>query len=227
MSAPLTPVVVDPSEFLADLATRLPGASRVFHRHRLDFCCGGRRSLAEACAQKGIAVDVLADELAREVAPPLAEDWTRRPLAELTAHIVRRFHEPLRAELPELVRMAQRVEHVHADKPDVPKGLAAHLASVKDELEMHMQKEELVLFPMIEAGRGAMVGGPVSVMEQEHDEHAVALRRTRELTGDFVPPPHACTTWRALFLRLDALERDLMEHIHLENNVLFPRALGA
>ena len=216
---------IQPSETLSDLAIRLPGASRVFHRHRLDFCCGGRRSLAEACAARGLDPARLVEELGREVAEPAEIDWALRSLPDLIDHILVRFHEPLRAELPELVRMARRVEEVHAEKPGCPLGLSAHLASVKESLELHMQKEERVLFPMIRAGRGAHAAGPVSVMEQEHDEHGVSLRRIRGLTGDLVPPAHACTTWRALYLRLDALERELMEHIHLENNVLFPRAL--
>jgi regulator of cell morphogenesis and NO signaling len=216
---------IDPTETLADLAIRLPGASRVFHRHRLDFCCGGRRSLAEACVARGLEPGALVAELTREVARPADVDWSRRPLGELVDHIVTRFHEPLRAEVPELIAMARKVERVHAEKPDVPRGLADHLADVFEELELHMMKEEQVLFPMVRAGHGAHAAAPVSVMEREHDEHAVALRRTRELTGDLVAPPHACTTWRALYLRLDALERELMEHIHLENNVLFPRAL--
>jgi len=216
---------IHPTETLADLAIRLPGASRVFHRHRLDFCCGGRRSLAEACAARGIDPARLVEELGREVAEPAEVDWALRSLPDLIDHILVRFHESLRAELPELVRMARRVEEVHPEKPERPLGLAAHLVSVRAELELHMLKEEQVLFPMIRAGRGAQTAGPVSVMEREHDEHAVALRRIRQLTGDLVPPPHACTTWRALYLRLDALERELMEHIHLENNVLFPRAL--
>lgn len=216
---------IDPTQTLADLATRLAGASRVFHRHRLDFCCGGQRSLADACAARGLNPDALVAELAAETVQGSESDWARRPLRELVDHIVARFHEPLRAELPELVRMARRVEVVHPEKPGCPLGLGDHLARVQEELELHMQKEEQVLFPIIRSGRGAHAGGPVSVMEREHDEHAVALRRIRELTGDMQPPPHACTTWRALYLRLDALERDLMEHIHLENNVLFPRAL--
>ena len=226
MTLTRTAGAVDPSEALADLAIRLPGATRVFHRHHLDFCCGGRQRLSEACARKGLDPLAIADELAREAAPPPEQDWTRAPLAALVDHIIHRFHEPLRKELPELLRMAERVEVVHAGRPDVPAGLATHLRAVAAGLEEHMQKEERVLFPIIRAGRGAVAGGPVSVMEREHEEHAVALRRTRELTRDLTPPADACTTWRALYLGLDLLERDLMEHIHLENNVLFPRALG-
>jgi regulator of cell morphogenesis and NO signaling len=217
---------IDPSEHLADLATRIPGASRIFHQHRLDFCCGGRRSLTEACQAKGLDPTTVLAELARESKRPADVDWSQRPLAELVDHVLTRFHQPLRAQLPELERMAARVESVHPDKPGCPLGLAAHLASAREELDQHMQKEEQVLFPMIASGRGAVAAGPISVMEHEHDGHAAALLRIRELTGDNQPPPHACTTWRALYVGLDALERELMEHIHLENNVLFPRALG-
>lgn len=227
MSSPTTPTRIDPSDHLADLAIRVPGATRIFHQHRLDFCCGGQRSLAEACAAKGLDVQAVLAELNQAAARPAeGEDWTQRPLPALIDHILGRFHEPLRTQVPELERMAARVEAVHADKPDCPRGLAAHLAAVREALELHMQKEEQVLFPMIARGHGAHAAAPVSVMEREHDEHAESLRRTRELTGDMVPPPHACTTWRALYAGLEALERELMEHIHLENNVLFPRALG-
>jgi regulator of cell morphogenesis and NO signaling len=217
---------IDPTETLADLAIRLPGASRVFQRHRLDFCCGGRRSLADACAARGVDPAALLAELAREGAPPETASAARLPVGELIDHVLTRYHEPLRAELPELVRLARKVERVHAEKPGCPLGLGDCLARVQEALELHMHKEEKVLFPLLRAGRGALAALPASVMRQEHDEHAAALRRIRELTGDLVAPPHACTTWRALYLRLDALERELMEHIHLENNVLFPAALS-
>ena len=114
---------------------------------------------------------------------------------------------------------------MHADKADRPRGLAEHLARLADELEQHMQKEEQVLFPLIRAGRGAIAATPVQVLEHEHKDHALNLAHTRALAHDFVPPESACNTWRALYLGLEQLERDLMQHIHLENNVLFPRAL--
>lgn len=213
---------------LAEFATHLPGASRVFHRHRLDFCCGGRRSLAEACAKAQLDPErVLAELKAEGAAGEAATDWSERPLGELIDHILTRYHEPLRAELPLLFSMAAKVERVHGDKPECPRGLAEHLKNVHENLDEHMSKEEQVLFPMLRAGAGGQARMPVGVMEREHDEHALDLQRTRELTTDLVPPPPACTTWRALYLRLSELERDLMEHIHLENNVLFPRALGS
>lgn len=217
---------LDSSVTLANLAANLPAASRVFHRHRLDFCCGGQRSLESACLSKGIDPALVMGELEAEVAEPEDRAWAEAPLNELVDHILTRFHEPLRAELPELLAMARKVEAVHAAKPGCPLGLGAHLAQILENVELHLQKEEQILFPMIVGGQGTNAGGPVMVMEREHDEHAADMRRTRELVTDFVPPAAACTTWRALYLRLAQLERDLMDHIHLENNVLFPRALG-
>ena len=132
-----------------------------------------------------------------------------------------------RLELPELVALAEKVEDRHAEKSTCPRGLAAHLGQVHEAVLSHLAKEEEILFPMIVDGLGARAGSPIQVMEHEHLDHARNLRRTRELAHDFVPPQEACTTWQALYLRLDNLEAELMEHIHLENNVLFPRALSA
>jgi regulator of cell morphogenesis and NO signaling len=114
---------------------------------------------------------------------------------------------------------------VHADHPAVPRGLAAHLRRMSQELEDHMGKEEVVLFPMIRSGRGSFAMGPVQVMELEHLDHAANLERMRQLANDCTPPPDACATWKALYLGLADLEREIMEHIHLENHALFPRAL--
>jgi len=153
--------------------------------------------------------------------------WAERPLDELVRFIVDRYHSELRLELPELVALAEKVEDRHAEKSTCPRGLAAHLGQVYEAVLSHLAKEEEILFPMIVDGLGARAGSPIQVMEHEHLDHARNLRRTRELAHDFVPPQEACTTWQALYLRLDNLEAELMEHIHLENNVLFPRALSA
>ena len=220
-------VAVDPATTLADLATDWAGASRVFHRHDLDFCCQGNRSLAEACRERRLDVGELVRELEREIQPRAADDdWRTRPAAQLIAHILEAFHEDHRRELPRLVELAEKVERVHAGKPGCPVGLGAHLRGMQQRLEQHMQKEEQILFPMLLAGANAQARMPIEVMTAEHDEHAVDLRRSRELAAEFLPPEHACTTWRALYLGLDAFERAVMEHIHLENHVLFPAALG-
>ncbi len=214
-------------ETLADLATQNPGAARVFHRYRLDFCCGGRRPLEEACEAKGLDPDAVRAEIEEETRAPDDVVWAERPLGALVEHILERYHAPLRPELERLVQMARKVEAVHADKASCPRGLAAHLARFQEDTLAHLEKEERILFPLITMDPDARPHAPISVMMHEHTSHAANLARTRGLTTDLVPPDDACTTWRALYLGLEALERDLMDHIHLENNVLFPRALGA
>ena len=212
---------------LADLAVTHPAASRVFHRHGLDFCCHGRRPLAEACAERGLAASGVLDEIEGEEAmAPDQPRWDERPIADLVHHIVGFYHQRLRVELPELVSMAAKVEDRHAAKASCPTGLLAHLEETWQAVVEHLAKEEQILFPMILAGRGRMAAGPVHVMEAEHDDHAESLRKIRELTNDLVAPEEACATWRALYLRLAAFEAELMDHIHLENNVLFRRVLA-
>ena len=225
MTAPNTPPTREPT--LSELATTRPGAALVFHRHGLDYCCHGRIALADACAAKGLDASALVAELERETQGPGPRPrFDERPIGDLVDHILERFHAAHREELPRLLEMARKVEQVHADKRSVPRGLAAHLERMAEELELHMQKEEQVLFPLLRAGRGRAASMPIQVMEMEHEDHARNLERLRELTDDYTPPAAACSTWRALFLGLAELERDLMEHIHHENNVLFPRALN-
>lgn len=212
---------------IGDIARDQPSSTRVFLRHRLDFCCGGRRSLRDACAKAGLDPDQILRELDREAALAPADSWEECPSDELVDHILETYHERLRRDVQPLIDAARKVERVHADKPAVPVGLADELTEFWVELQQHMLKEERVLFPMLRMGvRGAQVYMPVRVMEYEHDAHAEALARIRELTGDLQIPPHACATWTALYHGLRTLEAELMEHIHLENNVLFPRAGG-
>lgn len=215
----------DTNQSLADLALAVPAASRVFRQYRLDFCCGGKRSIADACAERGLDARAVVAEIETYQNQALDVDWRGAPLPKLVNHILVNFHDAHRRELTDLVELARKVERVHAGKPSVPAGLAEHLRSMSDALELHMQKEEQILFPAIVTGRGVQMRGPVTVMEREHDEHALKLERLRELTNDFTPPDEACTSWRALFLRCEQLEADVMAHVHLENHVLFPRAL--
>lgn len=213
---------------LAELATTRPGATVVFHAHGLDFCCGGRRPLAEACVEKGLDPEaILAEIEAEEDKEGDLSRWAAAVDSELIPHILDYYHARLRRDLSQILEMAERVEQRHGSRQDRPAGLVEHVKTMAQELEQHMMKEEQILFPMILAGRGAMAGGPISVMEREHADVAADLQRTRELTADLTPPEDACNTWRSLYLRLTALESDLKDHIHLENNVLFPRALTA
>ena len=218
---------ISPTHTLADLAVTRSGAARVFHRHGLDFCCHGHVSLADTCAAKELDLDALVAEIeaAEASADEPFERWDEAAPELLIEHLLTRFHEEHRAELPRLIEMAEKVERVHADKETCPRGLTAHLRGMAVALEEHMQKEEQVLFPMIQAGRGRMAAMPIQMMELEHKDHGANLDQLRALAHDFEPPAEACTTWRALYDGLAALVRDLMQHIHLENNVLFPKAL--
>jgi regulator of cell morphogenesis and NO signaling len=210
---------------LGDLA-RAPSATKVFLRHRLDFCCRGGRTLQDACTAAGLDPAAIALELEQEARRGTTETrWDERSQIELADHIEAHYHAGLRRDLPPLIEAARKVERVHQNKEGVPAGLADHLTDFFAEMESHMTKEERVLFPMIRRGaRGEAVYMPVRVMETEHDGHRIALEHTRALAYDLQAPAHACATWRALYDGLAALEADLMQHIHLENNILFARA---
>ena len=212
---------------LADLAVATPGAARIFLDYGLDFCCRGRRSLADACAEKGLDADrvLQAIDTQRDAAEDLTS-WNQRPLDALIDHVVGRYHGWLRTEVPGLLHMARTVEEVHAEKTTVPAGLAVHLDHLHAETLAHLQKEETILFPMIRRGQGRDCGGRIQVLEAEHRDVGAALERVRGLTANLSAPPEACATWRALYLGLGQLEEEFMEHIHLENNILFPRALA-
>lgn len=218
-----------PVTTVGSIATEHPLSTRVFARHGIDFCCGGGRPLADACAAKGLEVDVLIAELEQELAgaPETGVRWDTAPLPDVIQHILTTYHEPLKQEMPRIEAMARKVHLVHGDKdPARLEGILTTFLALQADLDEHMQKEEQILFPMIVSGGGAMAGGPISVMEQEHETAGALLRRLRQLTNDFVPPAIACNTWRALWAGLADLERALHEHIHLENNVLHPRALA-
>jgi regulator of cell morphogenesis and NO signaling len=214
------------SSTLADLATTHPAAARVFYRHGLDFCCGGRRPLSDVCAERGLdTATVIAAIESEERRTDDDHRWDLEPLTNLMAFIVNTYHRRLRESLPELIRMAEKVETRHGDKASCPRGLAKHLIAMHESVLEHLAKEEQVLFPLIANGQGRVAAGPVHVMEMEHEEHARDLQTLRRLTRKFELPAEACVTWRALYLGLQQLEEELMLHIHLENNVLFRRAL--
>jgi len=219
---------IDPNQTLGQVSTAHPESTLVFLRHHLDFCCGGGRQLKDACREAGLDPTAVIHEIEAEARAKPSEHWDDRPLGELIDFIIERYHESLRADVPALVAAAQRVERVHGQKASCPVGIASLLQLLQRELFDHMTKEERVLFPAIRSGgRGGAVRMPIHTMTAEHDDHGETLRRLRELATDFVPPQGACATWRALYAGLEKLEAELMQHIHLENNVLFPRAVDA
>jgi len=216
----------DQNPTLADLAITHPGATRVFLRHGLDFCCRGRRPLGEVCTEKGIDPKTVLAEIDNEDGRGHElSDLAGKPIGELVDFIEGYYHKRLRAELPELITMAEKVEQVHADKATCPRGLSDHLRMIHGAVLDHLAKEEQVLFPMTRGGYRERAGAPIRVMEQEHEDHGRNLESLRALAHEFIAPPQACATWKALYLRLGRMSDELMEHIHLENNVLFPRVL--
>jgi regulator of cell morphogenesis and NO signaling len=215
---------------VGQIAAEAPLATRVFARHGIDYCCGGGLPLHRACEQKGLDTEIVLGEIRTELERSGAVEprWDEAPLDDLITHILAVYHRSLHEELPQLETMARKVADVHRDKePEMLSELLAVYVGLKEELEAHMAKEEQILFPMIQSGQGAMAEGPVFVMQREHEDAAKALRRLRSLTNDYTVPQEACNTWRALWHRLAALEESLHRHIHLENNILFPRALAS
>jgi regulator of cell morphogenesis and NO signaling len=152
-----------------------------------------------------------------------ATDVVPQDTRALIDHILRQYHAMHRADLESLVPLAERVEQVHADDPDAPKGLARALTTLAREMEEHMTKEEMILFPAMRSGGGAGIEHPIAVMRADHDDHAETIARIRKLTGDLTPPEHACGSWRSLYGGTATLLDELAAHIALENDVLFPR----
>lgn len=222
------PKPVSATDRIGNLAAKIPQASRVFARHQIDYCCGGNHTLADACdlAKVDVAI-VLAEineELKRDHTGILPDGLT---LEDLITHIQKTYHEPLREELPRLEEMARKVARVHAERDgERLAALAETVSELKAEILTHLDKEDGILFPLICAGSGAMAQMPISRMQKDHDDHGTSLRRIRKLTADFKVPGDACMTWRALWKSLEELERSLHEHIHLENNILFPKTLA-
>ncbi|PWS35237.1 iron-sulfur cluster repair di-iron protein [Falsiroseomonas bella] len=201
---------------IGEIAAALPGATAVFRRRKLDFCCGGAVRLADAVAAE--ALPAIEAELAALVpGVPEAPEET----GALIDHIIARYHDVHRAQVPELIRLARRVEAVHRDHPEVPQGLADLLTRIEWEMTDHMQKEEQGLFPMLRAGHAPAMA--MQLMRDEHDDHGLRLRGLEAITHGHEPPEDACNSWRALYAGTAQFAEDLTQHIHLENNVLFPR----
>jgi regulator of cell morphogenesis and NO signaling len=215
-----SPSPIQADQAIGQIAVELPGATAIFRRLKLDFCCGGQVSLRQAALDKGLDLVDVVDQLAalqRSDALPATSTATA-----LIDHILTRYHAMHREQLPELIRMARRVEAVHRGHADLPVGLADLLEQAQIELLDHMEKEETIIFPNLKAGGTAMVAYPIGIMRQEHTSHGAMLEHLMALTHDAVPPEGACNTWRALYAGVAQLGDDLINHIHLENNVLFP-----
>ncbi|MEH6345042.1 MAG: iron-sulfur cluster repair protein YtfE [Bermanella sp.] len=211
---------------LGQIATQVPGATSILFGHKINFCCNGHKTLKEVLAKKGLneqELDTALEELASR--NNASQDWSEKSNKDIIEHILSRYHQVHREQLPELIRLAARVETVHGNHELCPNGLASHLTNMKQELEQHMHKEESILFPMLTTDFPPMVQGPISVMLSDHEGHIKDIEKIYALTQDLIPHAQACNTWRALYLGLQEFVSDINMHIHIENNILFARAL--
>jgi regulator of cell morphogenesis and NO signaling len=219
------------------ITTRNPRLSPALDRLGIDYCCGGNKTLAEACHDKGLdlraVLRCLQEQAAAEIESDSVADVMLMSLNELVDHIEKTHHAYLREELPRLGGKARKVASKYGERDPRLHEVQETFGAIALELSRHMLKEEECLFPMIrqlEASRAptlycGTLANPIRQMESEHDDADSGLERLRELTDDFTPPEWACTTYRVLLSGLAFLERDLRLHIHKENNVLFPSAL--
>lgn len=228
---------ITPETRIGELVAARPGLARLFEELRIDYCCGGKQTLAAASQSRGLAVStVIAMLEAAEAAlasAPSDVDAAGMSLTALADHIEHTHHAYLKEELPRLAEMAERVGYKHGHRDPRLREMAATVVNLAQDMFGHMQKEEQVLFPLVRQIEAGQLGGfapviadPIRCMEEEHDEAGRATERLRELTDGFSPDADACNTHRALLHGLARFEADLHRHVHKENNVLFPRALA-
>ena len=236
MNATTLPALA-PETRIGDIVAARPVLARIFEELRIDYCCGGKQSLAAASQDRGLAVTTviaMLEAVAASLSAGCAEvDASAMGLAELADHVERTHHAYLKDELPRLVEMAERVAYKHGSRDARLCEMAVVVRDLADEMFCHMQKEEHILFPLVRQIEAGEAGGfatsladPIRQMEVEHDDAGRATQRLRELTDGFIPDADACNTHRALLDGLARFEADLHRHVHKENNVMFPRALA-
>ncbi len=228
---------IDVQSTVGDLVREVPNRARVFESLKIDYCCGGKVSLATACAKRKIDADEVVERLSQcdaERANETVVDADAMSLTELADHVESTHHAYLKVELPRLDFMTEKVARVHGDKEPRLETIREAFVALKNELEPHMMKEERILFPIIRQLDAAAdrpeihcgsIANPIRQMEHEHDLAGDQLAILREASDEFVPPQWACNTYRAMLDSLEKLEADMHQHIHKENNVLFPKAL--
>jgi regulator of cell morphogenesis and NO signaling len=227
---------VNLSSSVGNWVTAHPQTSRVFEALQIDYCCGGGKSLEQACWDRGLDPKQVVQQLEQAVTEDeeSTENWLDASLSELCGHIEQMHHAYLKVELPRLTNMIAKVVNAHgASHPELAT-VQEVFTSLRAELEPHMFKEEQVLFPAIRQLEQSSddpsfpfgtVANPIRMMEQEHDDAGYALSRIHTLTRDYQVPEDACNTYRAMLAGLCQLERDMHRHVHKENSILFPRAI--
>jgi regulator of cell morphogenesis and NO signaling len=225
---------------LAQIVNSNHQAASVFEKYHLDFCCKGKRSLEQACIEQQLSVSEVTDDLENIFTKDnnSTVDFEKMSLTQLADYIVQTHHAYVKNEMPQIYAYLHKVSSKHDERhPELNKIFQAFTA-VKEEMEGHMKKEELILFPRIKELQKiaddenanlqlniTYLQSPITVMEQEHDHAGSLLNDIRNLSNDYTPPQDACTTYRLSFAALKAFELDLHQHVHLENNILFPKAI--
>jgi regulator of cell morphogenesis and NO signaling len=240
-------IQIDGSTTVRELVGRHPQTRKVFEQYGIDYCCGGGKSLAEAAQERRAALPDLVRDLDAAVLAiaartiPSEKDWYEAPLHELIDHILQVHHAYMHEALPRLGGLLRKVLHAHgAHHGDMLRQVHDLYNALATELGSHLRKEEEVLFPYIMASEShrqggpagpaacfGSVGNPIRQMEAEHESAGEVLAQIRQVTGNYTLPDDACPTFRALYEELERMEEDLHQHIHLENNILFPRAIAA
>jgi regulator of cell morphogenesis and NO signaling len=205
----------------------------VFKKHGLDFCCGGGVTIQSACAENGVDIAELLKDIDAVLAQPEAiEDYQSMELGDLIDHIYDKHHKYIYDHGQVTAEFINKVAHVHGERHPETIEIAKLYNSLLAELHQHMMKEEQILFPAIkrmltdQGTFGSFINGPISVMKMEHDNAGDILKRMNGLSSGYAPPDDACNTYRAAYANLKELEENIHVHIHLENNILFPKAIS-
>ena len=223
-----------------EVALSNPGARRILEDAGVDYCCGGGKSLQEACLHADVSAEEILQRLRQnsELVGPEETEWTSAPLADLTRHIRERHHRYVREAIPRVRALLTKVRETHGAKRREIEEIEKLFGDVAHEMLMHMQKEEQILFPYIDAlersanGNGPIeppffqtVRNPIHAMMKEHDAARDLVKQIRTASGEYAVPEDACTSYKAAYQELREFEADLHQHVHLENNILFPRAV--
>ena len=223
---------------VGQLVAQRPSRACVMEQYGIDYCCGGKTTLEDACRTRGLKVEEVMEQLIAADSKGMQSDapnWNTASLKNLIDHIISTYHQPLREELSRVAKLAEKVARVHGDNHPEMIEVLNIFNRFKAQLELHMQKEEMVLFPGIASmeatgspqifGCGGGIEHPIEVMNQEHDDAGEALGAMRRLTHDYTAPDDACGSFKVLLYSLAQLESEMHQHVHKENNILFPRAL--
>jgi len=233
---------LDTAKTVREVALNNPAATRVFEKFGIDYCCGGNKSLEQACGEANLKIQQVLESLNLALSASDSRQegkaWLAEPLADLIMHINNTHHKYTREEIARLRPLFDKVCNVHGEKHPELQQVRHDFHALAQELSTHMMKEEAVLFPYIERMEEAgiarepvlpapfgTVRNPVAMMMHEHDSAGNLLRSMRDLSNGYQPPANACVSYKTLYSALAEFERDLHQHIHLENNILFPRAI--